>query len=233
MECICNGKNLIVLSSQDSKNQFSLYPVENVEVKEVIFEGGREVNIELMDVENILYVYGPKGVEKITTSSAKAVKQAYTLSGSVIDGNGNYIWKKGTVYTKNQIMAITGMRKDNETGSLAVCLDTILEFEGISRKTQPLLDTGEDAIYILSKTLREERILDLRGCPLDTVLYYVDQDIPVLALMENQDAYLIIGFNEQNIVLMNPKNGTVYKKGINDSREMFEESGNQFITYMR
>ena len=35
MECICNGKHLIVLSSQDSKNQFSLYPVENVEVKDI------------------------------------------------------------------------------------------------------------------------------------------------------------------------------------------------------
>ena len=35
MECICNGKNLIALSSQDSKNQFSLYPVVNVEVKDI------------------------------------------------------------------------------------------------------------------------------------------------------------------------------------------------------
>ena len=51
--------------------------------------------------------------------------------------------------------------------------------------------------------------------------------------MENQEAYLIVGFNEQNVVLMNPKTGTVYKKGMNDSREMFEKAGNQFITYMR
>lgn len=215
------------------KNTTQPHSLKILTPKEVIFEGGREVNIELPDMENILYVYGPKGVEKVTTSSSEAVKQAYMLSGSVVDGNGNYIWKKGTVYTKNQIMAITGTRMDNETGSLAVCLDTILEFEGISRKTQPLLDAGEDAIYILNKSLREEKILDLRGCSLDTVLYYIDQDIPVLALMENQEAYLIVGFNEQNVVLMNPKTGTVYKKGMNDSREMFEKAGNQFITYIR
>lgn len=201
--------------------------------KEVIFEGGREVNINVMNMENIFYVYGPGGVMDITTSSAGAVKQAYELSGSVVDGNGNYIWKKSRVYTKNQIMAITGSKRDNETDSLAVCLDAILEFEGISRKTQPLLDAGEDAIYILNKSLREEKILDLRGCSLDAVLYYVDRDIPVLALMENGEAYLIVGFNEQNIVLMNPKTGTVYKKGMNDSREMFEKAGNQFITYMK
>ena len=166
-------------------------------------------------------------------SSAEAVKQAYEMSGSVVDGSGNYIWRKGTIYTKNQIMAITGTKKEGENSSLAVCLDTILELEGIPGKTQILLNEGKDAIHILKDSLKEERILDLRGCTLDTVLYYVDQDIPVLALMENKDAYLIVGFNEYNVVLMDPKTGKVYKKGMNDSREMFEKNGNQFITYMR
>lgn len=215
------------------KNTTEPHSLKIMTPKEVIFEGGREVNLDLSNVQDNYYVYGPKGVEMITSSSAEAVNLAYELSGSVVDANGNYIWKKGTIYTRNQIMAITGTRKDNESGSLAVCLDTILELEGISRKTQPLLDMGEDALNILKNSLRQERILDLRGCPLDTILYYVDQDIPVLALMGNQEVYLIIGFNEYNIVLMDPKLGTVYKKGMNDSRAMFEESGNQFITYMR
>lgn len=215
------------------KNTTEPHSLKIMTPKEVIFEGGREVNLDLGNVQDNYYVYGPKGVEMITSSSAEAVNLAYELSGSVVDANGNYIWKKGTIYTRNQIMAITGTRKDNESSSLAVCLDTILELEGISRKTQPLLDMGEDALNILKNSLRQERILDLRGCPLDTILYYVDQDIPVLALMDNQEVYLIIGFNEYNIVLMDPKLGTVYKKGMNDSRAMFEESGNQFITYMR
>ena len=201
--------------------------------KEVIFEGGREVFLNPEDTGDYFYVYGAKGVEKITTSSAEAIGTAYELSGSVTDKNGKYIWKKGTVYSKNQIMAITGTKRDQENGSLAVCLNTILELEGISRQTQPLLDAGEDAISIMKNSLHKEKILDLTGCPLDTVLYYVDQDIPVLALMDNGDSYLIVGFNEFNVVLMDPKQGTVYKKGMNDSREMFEKSGNQFITYMR
>ena len=201
--------------------------------KEVIFEGGRDISLELENAKNQFYVYGPKGVDDITSSSAYAVEQAFELSGSVVDAEGNYVWKKGTVYPRNQIMAITGSKRDGENSSLAVCLDTILELEGISRKTQPLLDAGEDALSILKNSLRKETVLDIRGCPVDTVLYYVDQDIPVLALMDNGDVYLIIGFNEYNIVLMDPKLGTVYKKGMNDSREMFEKNGNQFITYMR
>ena len=74
-------------------------------------------------------------------------------------------------------------------------------------------------------------ILNLSGCNMDVILYYVNRDIPVLACMNGQSAVLVIGFNEQNTVLMDPQTGTIYKKGLNDSRTMFEENGNQFITY--
>ena len=201
--------------------------------KEVIFEGGREVNLDWEQPQEKYYVYGPRGVETITAYPSVAVKTAYEISGSVVDADGNYIWKKGTIYARNQIMSIKGTKRDDDTGSLAVCLDTMLELEGISRKTQPMLDAGKDALNILKDSLRQDTVLDLRGCTVDVLLYYLDQDIPVLAMMENQEVYLIIGFNEYNVVLMDPKTGNVYKKGMNDSREMFENNGNQFITYMR
>jgi len=53
----------------------------------------------------------------------------------------------------------------------------------------------------------------------------------VLAVMQDGSAVLVIGFNEQNVVLMDPLTGTVYKKGMNDARGMFEENGNRFIAY--
>ena len=117
--------------------------------------------------------------------------------------------------------------------SLAVCLDTILRFEGISRNTQRLLDRDKTAFSILEDDLQDSTILDLTGCSLDAVLYYVNKDIPVLALLEDGDAVLIVGFNELNIVVMDPMTGTLYKKGMNDSTEWLNENGNRFITYVR
>ena len=215
------------------KNTVNLSSLKFMTTKEVIFEGGREVVLDMVENEEQLYVYGPLGVDSITTSAAKAIDRANELSGSVVDYSGNYIWKKETVFTRNQIMAIIGTKRDAENSSLAVCLDTILELEGIARKTQSMLDVGEDAVKVLNKSLKEERILDLKGCSLDCMLYYVDQDIPVLAMINSEETYLIVGFNEYNIVLMDPKTGTVYKKGMNDSREWFEKNGNRFVTYVR
>lgn len=215
-----------------SKNTINTSTLKLMNPKEVIYEGGRSLQIEMVQ-EPRFYVYGPKGLEQITSASFEAVTKALEISGTVVDENGNNIWKKGTKYTKNQIMAITERKAEKEESSLAVCLDTMLSLEGISRKTQADLDRGKDAITILQKNLRNHRILDLTGTSMDTIYYYLDQDIPVLGIINQKEAYLIIGFNEQNIVLMDPVKGAIYKKGRNDSAQMFAESGNQFVTYVK
>ena len=130
-------------------------------------------------------------------------------------------------------MAITEDEASENRSSLAVCLETVLQYEGISRSVEHLLERGDTILDILASDLTECTILDLSGCSLDAVLYYVNQDIPVLATLEDGNAVLIVGFNELNIVLMDPSTGTLYKKGMNDSTEWLTENGNRFITYVR
>ena len=130
-------------------------------------------------------------------------------------------------------MKITGDTADEERNSLAVCLDTILAYEGVQRNTAYMLQRGMTVVEILRNNLPDAQILELSGCSLNAVLYYVNRDIPVLAILNDGNAVLIVGFNELNTVLMDPQTGEVYKKGINDSTEWFEENGNGFIAYIR
>ena len=71
----------------------------------------------------------------------------------------------------------------------------------------------------------------MTGCPMDAMLYFTNKDIPVLAVLSNGEAVLITGFNEFNIVVLDPSTGKLYKKGLNDSTKWFAENGNRFITY--
>lgn len=203
--------------------------------KEVVFEGGRELALpEEEGTVSRYYVYGPYGVDGIYYEPAKAVNLAYEISGVVVNESGDLVWLKGNRVVRNQIMAITGDNVPEGKNSLAVCLDTILELEGIVRNSNNLLSQGQTVMEILSENLEDTQILDLTGCPLDAVLYYVNQDIPVLAMLENGEAVLITGFNEFNIVVMEPAAATpLYKKGMNDSAEWLEENGNCFVTYIR
>ncbi len=201
--------------------------------KEVLFEGGREAAIvpEETDTEHY-YVYGLRNIEGIYTDAGNAVTRGAEISGVVINDDGAYVWKAGDRSTRNQIMKITGDMVDEERSSLAVCLDSMLAYEGIQRNTEYMLQRGMTAVEILQNNLPDAQILELSGCTLNAVLYYVNRDIPVLAMLNDGDAVLIVGFNELNTVLMDPLTGEVFKKGMNDSTEWFEENGNSFITYI-
>ncbi|MBQ9142407.1 MAG: hypothetical protein IJX63_11555 [Lachnospiraceae bacterium] len=200
---------------------------------EVVFEGARNTELELVEFENQYYVYDSFGVAGVYMSPATALKTAYENSGVVMDESGKTIWIKGNRVTKNQIMAIKEQSVTEEKNSLAVCLDTILKFEGITLNSEELLAEGMSAQRILQENLSDVRVVDLSGCNLDTVLYFVNQDIPVLANLYNGESVLVVGFNQYNVVIMEPSTGKLYKKGINDSAAWFEENGNHFITYFR
>lgn len=218
---------IVVKNTIDHKSLQVLTP------KEVLFEGGRELEFEHEETqEDFYYVYEKGSIAGIFMNPGSAVNLADSVSGVVVNDKGAYVWQKGGRSTKNQIMAITGTQITEEKNSLAVCLDTILQFEGVMKNTEQQLMQGETVIEILESGMPEAQILDLTGCSLDSILYYVNKDIPVLATFNDGSAVLVIGFNELNIVVMNPETGTVYKKGMNDSKEWFEKNGNCFITYV-
>lgn len=212
----------------DEKNFKLLTP------KEVLFEGGREIALnEETGESHRYYVYGKSGVEGIFTDEGNAINLAYELAGNVVNEKGAYVWIRGNRSIKNQIMAIKGEAITEEKNSLAVCLDTMLQYEGIMRNTEYMLNRGETIREILEENLEDVRVLDLTGCSLDAILYFTNKDIPVLVSFNDGNAMLLVGFNELNTVVMDPLLGTVYKIGMNDSKELFEKNGNRFITYMR
>lgn len=201
--------------------------------KEVLYEGSRDILVTNEEERpKRCYVLGQDKVVDIFSNPAEAVKRANEWSGLVLSDDGSYVWKKERLYQSNQIMAITGASEDEDRTSLAVCLDTILQFNGVVRDSQYLMDHGKTVLEILEECLEEKQILDLKGCSLNMVLYYPDREVPVLAMLSDGSAVLITGFNEKNVVLMNPEKGSVYKMGMNDATQWFEENGNCFITYV-
>ncbi len=207
--------------------------VQKLTPKEVLFEGSRELVLAQPTGGARYYVYGMDGVHGVFSSPANAINLAYEISGVVLNDQGQYVWIRGNRAQKNQIMAITAGKITEEKDSVAVCLDTMLKFEGILRGTEDLLESGQTIYSILESNLTDAQILDLKGCGLDAVLYYVDQDIPVLASLSDGNAVLIVGFNQYNIVVMDPLTGKLEMKGINDSAAWLEENGNGFITYIK
>lgn len=236
------GQNKVVTADIDiyeryvqiqTKTTIDTKTIKVLNPKEVVFEGGRELTLDAVSEVSRYYVYNAYGVQGIYSAPGKAVKEAYDSAGVVANDRGITVWLKGNRVSRNQIMAIKEESVTDQKNSLTVCLDNILRHAGITRNTEYDLAQGKTAIQILEENMTGVQVLDLSGCSLDAVLYYVNQDIPVLAILEDDEAVLVTGFNEFNVVIMEPSTGKLYKKGMNDATTWFAENGNHFISYMK
>ena len=236
------GQNKVVTADIDiyeryvqiqTKTTIDTKTIKVLNPKEVVFEGGRELTLDAVSEVSRYYVYNAYGVQGIYSTPGKAVKEAYDSAGVVANDRGITVWLKGNRVSRNQIMAIKEESVTDQKNSLTVCLDNILRHAGITRNTEYDLAQGKTAIQILEENMTGVQVLDLSGCSLDAVLYYVNQDIPVLAILEDGEAVLVTGFNEFNVVIMEPSTGKLYKKGMNDATTWYAENGNHIISYMK
>lgn len=197
--------------------------------KQVLFEGSRNLQIEKNESDLRYFVYAYNGdFVGAYISANEAVRDAYDEMGVVVDSGQDYIWRRGERRTRMEIAALENPQERPEASSMQSAIEILLSSENNYLDTTSELETGHTPYEILSEHLNG-MVLDLSGCSLNMVLYYVSQGYPVLALEGESQAELITGYDPQNVILMEPITGESYRKGMNDSTQMFEELGNLFI----
>ncbi len=206
--------------------------VHYAEPEQELYEGDKVLAVTYEDVGERFYVYNAKELLGIFEKEAEAVIYAVNHNAWVMNDYGSYVWRKEKRSTKNQIMAIKATTVTENKNSLGVCLDTMLAFEGIMRNSSYLLEQGESVTDIISENLENAQVLELTGCTLDDVLYYINKDIPVMVRLGQKKAVLITGFNDSEVVILDPDAGTLSKMKKKQAEKMFEEAGSYYITYV-
>ena len=197
--------------------------------KQVLYEGQRQIFIgDREKARPFYFVYNVTGLAGICYSAPEAVQMAEACSGRVLDGNGRCVFEKGARSKSKMIEGIEETAPDSES-SVAGVLEAMLKREGVNLDCHKLLKGNETIFGILQQNLPDHMVVSLRGCSLESMLCYVNADIPVMALANDGSALLIVGFNEQNTILYNPITGKIMKMGINDSTDYFEANGNRFV----
>ncbi len=237
------GDNIIKVASNKTmedqiviqiKREINPKTMKHLAPRMVIYEGSRETDLKHQnDVNKHYYVYGLLGLEEVYEDPAEAVNKAYTDSGIVLDDEGRNVWMKADKAERNQIMAIKACSPVTADQSTAICLDTILKFNGISLNSQYMVEQGTSVEDILGNNVPNITVLDLTGCSLDAVMYYVDNDIPVLALRNDKTAVLLTGFNSTETVVFDPAAGTLSKVETDKLSKELTQSGCSYITYIR
>lgn len=206
--------------------------LKNVYPKEIRFSETNSLSIrELISGDEKYYVYGKGRVKKVTDNVSDAINLAYNLAGVAIAENGDYAWARISKPTSFQINGVTIQTPAAEdvNSKLAVCLSAMLMHNGVNIDTSSQLAAGQTAISILNENIKDKTAMDLSGCTLEQMFYYVCQGEPVLAMTDSSGYVLVVGYDFYNVVLLNPVTGQTYKQGQEEASAMFERAGNKFV----
>ncbi len=154
----------------------------------------------------LYYVYAYGALDGIYTDPAAAVKRADDQTGVVLNRAQQYVWERGNKKTKIQFN-----------------IEDVPEIIRTANwKKQELQDGLGDT----------GTVIDLTGCSLDSVLYEVSAQRPVIAKTGDASSVVIVGYDEYNTYLYDPSTGQTSPYGMNDSTALFQSAGNVFLTYI-
>lgn len=173
--------------------------------KLVINEENRELELERIDrTDSLYYVYAKGGLFARYTELTEAIHSADEQMGVVVDCGQNYIWQRASFAVPTQA-DLNDIPSGFDSGIM-----NISQLETQSGKT----------------------VVDLQGCTMDQMMYYLSRGSVVIGLKSVGEPVLIVGYDEFNLILAEPGSDTTYKYGLNDSREMFQNAGNVFVSYL-
>ena len=154
--------------------------------------------------EKLYYVYAGGSLESVWTTAAEAIRRADEKVGVVINDEKEFVWERG-----------------NRAETAKISVDKIPQ----------AIQNGVMDLDTLESQLGKV-VIDLTGCTLEQVLYFVGNRHPVLA-WTGTETVIITGYDDYgNLILLKPGETETYFYGPEDSKTMFEAAGNQFMTYL-
>ena len=154
--------------------------------------------------EKLYYVYAGGSLESVWTTAAEAIRRADDKVGVVINDEKEFVWERG-----------------NRAETAKISVDKIPQ----------AIQNGVMDLNTLESQLGKV-VIDLTGCTLEQVLYFVGNRHPVLA-WTGTETVIITGYDDYgNLILLKPGETETYFYGPEDSKTMFEAAGNQFMTYL-
>lgn len=200
--------------------------------KETILTEDRTLALREESTAARYYVYVKGDVVFTTDQVTEAVMEANARMGVVIGEDLSYIWKRARKTVQNPFRDITVGAEDVSAGSVAQCINAMLEKEEINISVSALIEGGETPKNILNNTMKDMRVLDLTGCGVEETLYYVSCGNPVFAMTGGNDAVLIVGYDSGSVFLFDPVDKAVRKEALAEADARFASAGNIFFTYL-
>lgn len=199
----------------------------------ILLEETREIVFEQSELLSEYYVYANGEVLLATDKVSDAIHVANEAMGVVINKEQQYIWKRARKTIQSAFKGMTVGDEDRNADSIAQCINAMLQWEGTNISVSALFAQGDTPEEVLGNTLRDVRVLNLTGCEIDDVLYYISNGAPVFVMADTKQAVLLIGYDALNVTIYDPVKNITSRKSKEEAEAMFAQAGSIYFTYLK
>lgn len=172
------------------------------------------------------YIYAYGGITFSTADPSEAIQLADKQMGVVVDNKSHIVWERGGKYISK---TLSGIRyPSGSASSIKMCTNMLLQAAQHITSVNEL--EGKSIMSMLSKYL--EQPVNLTGCTLDEILYFVSNEKPVIGMLDNSHSVLITAYTSSTVTWMDPvtmRNKTV---PLANAENMFKNAGYIFVSYI-
>lgn len=178
------------------------------------------------------YVYNTGGLTGVYSVAAGALKEALDTRGLVLNQQGARVWQNTSLpefFTiDDQIQAVQAESRET---ALAACVQMALAYNNIQMEQSEIEAYGESAEALFDEQLGRSG-LRLADVPLETVLYYLVNGVPVIARLDEAHYVLITSFNNAAIRYIDPLLGESVRLDRVTFENRVKAAGDLYITYL-
>lgn len=200
--------------------------------KLVLFDKPMNISFDESAGSGKYYVYALGELQAVYDRAGYAVRKAEEIEGVAVSSCQAYVYEKGNIPMLYEVDNMEGFKAEKGESTLAACLRRMLEFEGQHADVMMELEEGSSPEEVLTVHSGGEG-LDLTGCTVDEIKYTISRETPVIAVLEDGHAVLLIGYNKEKIAYLDPEDGKRYSVTKKRMEEMTAKSGNTFVGYAK
>lgn len=181
-------------------------------------------NIESDSVRYYVYAYG--GITGSHTSASKAIQTAQEQMGVVVDNKSHIVWERGGKFISKELSGISYP----PSGASSIKSATHMLLQGAQCTVDINELNGNSIISMLNNYL--DQPVDLTGCTLDEVLYFVSSGKPVIGMLNNSRAVVITAYDKTSVTWMDPSTYTKSTVSLLNAENQFKQAGYVFVSYV-
>lgn len=195
--------------------------------KYVLVTDNTTLHLNEKDISSLkYYIYAYGDITASLTDAAEAIRLADEQMGVVMDNKSHIIWERGGKFISKELSGI--YYPDNSPSTIKSSTQMLLQGAQHTVSVDKL--KGKSIMSMLDDYL--EQPVNLTGCTLDEVLYFVSNGKPVIGMLDNSHAVLITAYTSSTVTWLDPAKRDSTVTSIINAEKMFKNAGYVFVSYV-